>query len=217
LAQLADSLFPFPAAQEKSIAQTRSFSNMMLGVPFLIQKKIENGLPEKLRASGSELIAQHGGLMKDLANDRGIQRFFFLGSGGRYGLACEAMLKMKEMSLSYSEAYHFLEFRHGPMSMVDEESLVVGLLGDQNRTQELRVLQEMKELGGTILAIGNELKDGMPGWLDQFIPLEGSDLDGFGDVLYLPPLQLLAYERAVGKGLDPDHPHHLDAVVILDE
>jgi glucosamine--fructose-6-phosphate aminotransferase (isomerizing) len=217
LAQLADSLIPFPAAQEKSIAQTRSFSNMMLGIPFLVQQKVEKGLPEKLRGTGSQLIERHSSLMKDLANDRSMQRFFFLGSGSRYGLACEAMLKMKEMSLSYSEAYHFLEFRHGPMSMVDKESLVVGLLGDQNRTQELRVLQEMKKFGGTILAIGKELKGDIPGWIDHFIPLNASDLNGYGDVLYLPPLQLLAYERAVGKGLDPDHPHNLDAVVILDE
>ena len=64
-----------------------------------------------------------------LGENRAINKFFFLGSDALYGIACEAMLKMKEMSLAYSEAYHTLEFRHGPMSMVDgADSLVIGLI-----------------------------------------------------------------------------------------
>ena len=61
--------------------------------------------------------------------DLTLDRFYFLGSGPRYGLACEVNLKMKEMTLTHSEPFHFLEFRHGPKSMVCESALVAGLLG----------------------------------------------------------------------------------------
>ena len=82
-----------------------------------------------------------GDLPQRLGADLEVERFFFLGSGPFYGLACEAMLKLKEMSLSYAEPYHFLEFRHGPMSMVDARTLVVGLLSDTGLTEEIRVLE----------------------------------------------------------------------------
>ena len=55
---------------------------------------------------------------------------FFLGSGSRYGLACELSLKMKEMSLSDSEPFHFLDFRHGPQSMAGPGALIVGLVSE---------------------------------------------------------------------------------------
>ena len=217
LAKLGDRLISMPAAQEQSIAQTRSFTNMMLGVCLLAQGKIDSLVPDKLSEAGNSIMDQYRSLMKDLAADEGIDRFFFLGSNQRYGLACEAMLKMKEMSLSYSEAYHFLEFRHGPMSMVNDRSLIVGLLGDKKQKFELDVLKDMKELGGRVITLGGVTQKDIPSWVDHHIPLECKEFESFGDVLYLPCLQLLAYEKSINKGLDPDHPTNLDAVVILDE
>ena len=142
-----------------------------------------------------------------------LQRFFFLGSGPNYGLACETMLKMKEMSLSYSEAYHFMEFRHGPKSMVDRSSLVVGLVSEEAREQEIAVLKEMQELGATILALA-DYEFGLEEF-DHIVAFKSGTSDWARGVLYLPLLQLLAYHRAMAKGLDPDHPAHLDAVVKL--
>jgi len=216
LAKLADTLIAVPSAQEKSIAQTRSFTNMMLGISFFIERDIMDGLQERLASLGSLLIDQNKKAIKDIANDNNIERFFFLGSGSKYGLACEAMLKMKEMSLSYSEAYHFLEFRHGPMSMVNDQSLVVGLLGSENKYHELQVLKDMKNLGATILAIGDEILKEIPGWIDHYIPLTKNYFGPYGDVLYLPCLQILSYEKAISNSLDPDNPHNLTAVVVLD-
>ena len=64
------------------------------------------------------------------------------------GLACEVNLKMKEMTLTHSEPFHFLEFRHGPMSMVNEKAVVVGMLSDANRVHEAKVLSEMRNAWG---------------------------------------------------------------------
>ena len=121
------------------------------------------------------------------------------------------------MSLSYSEAYHPLEFRHGPMSMVNERALVVALLSDTGLTEELHVLRDMKELGARTLAL---VEDGsaFAGWhADHVIELRSGLDEWQREPLYLPVIQRLAYYRAVAKGLDPDQPRNLTAVVELQE
>jgi len=214
LAQRADVVIAIDAAQEKSVAQTRSFSSMLVAAQQLAAliagQDIAASRP--LPAFCRHLLERYGDLARSLGENGAIQKFFFLGSDALYGIACEAMLKMKEMSLSYSEAYHTLEFRHGPMSMVGEDSLVVGLISPEAAGQEHRVLQEMAEMGATVLAIGQEL-----GGHQHQVALP-ADLPAWcTPVLYLPVLQLLAYQRAIYKGCDPDQPHQLSAVVSLDD
>ena len=210
----ANLVIAIDAAQEKSVAQTRSFSSMLVAAQQLAAliagQDIAASRP--LPAFCRHLLESYGDLAQSLGENGAIQKFFFLGSDALYGIACEAMLKMKEMSLSYSEAYHTLEFRHGPMSMVGEDSLVVGLISPEAARQEQRVLQEMAQMGATVLAIGQEV-----GGHQHQVALP-ADLPAWcRPVAYLPVLQLLAYQRAIYKGCDPDQPHQLSAVVSLDD
>jgi glucosamine--fructose-6-phosphate aminotransferase (isomerizing) len=219
LAQRADCALVAPHAQEQSIAQTRSFTSMLLLTQALTAAiaRDEARLEHLGRLPGllDDLEGRLGDLPCHLGAELTIDRIFFLGAGPLYGVANEAMLKTKEMSLSYSEAYHPLEFRHGPMSMVNERSLVVGLLSDTGLVEELRVLREMQELGARTLALveeGTMLTNQRP---DHVVEL-GSGLGEWERLpLYLPSLQLLAYHRAVAKGLNPDRPNNLTAVVQL--
>jgi glucosamine--fructose-6-phosphate aminotransferase (isomerizing) len=161
------------------------------------------------------LISRLGKLSRKLGESKDIQRFFFLGAGPFYGLANEAMLKMKEMTLSYSEAYHPMEFRHGPMSMVDEHALVVGFLSDTSLAQEIHVLKDMHALGAQTLAIVEDASV-FDRWRPDHVIELRSGLDEWSrGALYLPPLQRMAYHRAVAKGLNPDRPTHLTAVIEL--
>ena len=197
--------------QEESVAQTRSFASMyvaasvvcarMAGVGHLLDAK--SSLPE----IGNSLIGKYESLAKQIGGNLEFDRFYFLGSGIRYGLACEVNLKMKEMTLTHSEPFHFLEFRHGPMSMVNENTVVVGMLSDMNRVYEAKVLSEMEALGATLASFGEDEAD------VQF----GSGIpESVRGVLYLPVLQLMAFYRSVAKGLNPDRPNNLTAVVRLD-
>ncbi len=206
-----------PAGEESSVAQTRSFTSMMLGVLWLLRVGRPTDLPARLAGAANRVIGRYQGLAEALGREARLERFFFLGSGPLYGLACEAMLKMKEMSLSYAEAYHFLEFRHGPMSMVGPGSLVVGLLRGQGHDLELAVLSDMRALGAHILAVAEEAGSGLTRVADEVIAL-GNDLpSAWCAPLYLPCLQLLALHRALAKGLDADRPANLSAVVRLGE
>jgi glucosamine--fructose-6-phosphate aminotransferase (isomerizing) len=207
-----------PEGHETSIAQTRSFSSMLVGCLAIAgiasgRQELLDGLAA-LPPIGQRLLAEHGPLALAVGYDPTIERVFFLGSGPRYGLACEGMLKMKEMSLTSSEAYHFLEFRHGPKSMVDSSTLVVGLLSDAARDAEAQVLGEMQDLGANVLVLA-ESSQGL-NWADGVFSFESGLPEAARLPLYLPALQLLAYHRAINKGLDPDAPRNLDAVVRLE-
>lgn len=219
LARQADFALVAPDAQEQSVAQTRSFTSMLLLTQALTatlardEEMLErlHRLPDALE----DLVARLGDRPQRLGADQDIERFFFLGGGPLYGLANEAMLKTKEMSLSHAEAYHSLEFRHGPMSMVDGRTLVVGFLSDTALAEELRVLEEMKALGACTLAL-IEGGSALSGWRADHVVELRSGLDEWErGPLYLPVIQRMAYHRAVAKGLNPDRPHNLKAVVEL--
>ncbi len=205
-----------PDAVEVSVAQTRSFTSMFLLTQACAY--LAAGQHEMLEALGSvpahfqPLVNHYESLSRDLAEDLSLERFVFLGSGPNYGLACEAMLKMKEMSLSTSEAFHFMEFRHGPKSMVGPGSLVVGLIGDTGYEQEVKVLQEMRALGAKVLAIVDTDR-GAPA--DFVVELRTNLSELQRAALQLPVLQLLAYHRSLVKGLNPDRPANLESVVRL--
>jgi len=203
-------------AQENSIAQTRSFSSMMLGHALLIERAIPADMASRLQASGQRLLGNYKGKISQIAKDQEIQRFFILGSGALYGIANEAMLKLKEVSLSYSESFHVMEFRHGPMSMVDSSSLVVGLLGDSGQAEELAVLREMKKMGARTMVITDSEPENVDA-IDDLILIESDIPLVWRSPLYLPVLQWLAYERGLSNGLNPDRPNNLDAVVVLNE
>jgi glucosamine--fructose-6-phosphate aminotransferase (isomerizing) len=211
LAELGDLTIAIPAGQEESVAQTRSFASMYLAAAaFTALAAGRDDLFQAMRelpAIGSNLLETSRSMAKTVGTNLDLDRFYFLGSGSRYGLACEMNLKMKEMTLTHSEPFHFLEFRHGPMSMVTNSSAVIGLLSTTQRTHEQAVLDHMKTLGGNVISLAESGADlnfasGLP--------------EAVRNVLYLPPLQLMAYYRSIAKGLNPDQPNNLSAVVELE-
>jgi glucosamine--fructose-6-phosphate aminotransferase (isomerizing) len=217
LAVLAPNMIAVPEAQERSVAQTRSFSSMLLAAAWLIVRKTPPELEKALADSGHKMIESYQDTALRLATNNSVEKFFFLGSGPQYGLANEAMLKMKEMSLSCSEAFHFHEFRHGPMSMVDESSLVVGLIGDAVMESQHALLRELRRLGARTLGLQGDLQSAPIDVLNEAVLL-GSDIpEVWRAPLYLPVLQMMAYERAIHKGLDPDRPTNLQSVVVLQD
>ena len=211
LSRLADVKIVIEKGQEESMAQTRSFASMFVAAcVFCARMAGQDDLLEpmnKLPQTGDWLINKYESFARELGENLDFDRFYFLGSGIRYGLACEVNLKMKEMTLTHSEPFHFLEFRHGPMSMVNENAVVVGLLSDANNLHEAKVLAEMKTFGATVATLGEVEAD---------VEFESGIPESVRGVLYLPVLQLMAFHRSVAKGLNPDRPNNLTAVVKLE-
>lgn len=110
------------------------------------------------------------------------------------------------MTLTHSEPFHFMEFRHGPMSMVNQQAVVVGLLSNAARRHEAQVLSEMQALGAKVVSIGEAQAD---------IEFQSGLPESVRGVLYLPVMQSMAFYRSLKKGLNPDRPKNLTAVVQL--
>lgn len=202
----------FPSGAERSVAQTRAFSTLYLGTIALAA--LAGGRLDLL-ASLDQLPGvcqrilrqvEDTGLAFRLGADFTLDRFYFLGSGARYGLACELSLKMKEMTLSHSEPFHFMEFRHGPKSMVTPSTLVTAMVSSANQTYESAVLDDLRALGARIFSLGEDSQD---------IAFDSGLAEPVRNILFLPAGQLVALERSLAKGLNPDNPHNLDAVVKL--
>ncbi|MCL5997550.1 MAG: SIS domain-containing protein [Chloroflexi bacterium] len=217
LEKLADVTVSIPNAGEQSMAQTRSFSAMLLSTLGAVAAAAHSQqLFDELRRAPDLAQSYLNNIRQPIADlmARGFNRIFFLGSGLRYGLANEGSLKMKEMSLTNAEPFHFMEFRHGPQSMVDEHTLVVGLVSRHAAEAETTVLREMVGLGGTVVAIGPDLS-GMQDTASLKIQIDAGLSETAELVFYMPPLHLLAYNQAMGKGLDCDSPRNLHAWIRL--
>ncbi|GIL09333.1 MAG: glucosamine--fructose-6-phosphate aminotransferase [Chloroflexota bacterium] len=219
LSAQSDLAIAIDEAQEQSLAQTRSFACMLIVVEALaaLAGRADSAAVAKLTPIVTRALASYHDLARRLGEDKQIERFFFLGSGPLYGIACEGMLKMKEMSLAYSEAFHVLEFRHGPMSMVNAQTLIVGLISDEAHPQEIAVLRQMHQRGAQVLALAEQdYGSDLAGWA-HFVRLD-TGLPGWArPVTYLLVLQLMAYYRALLRDQDPDRPTNLDFVISLDK
>jgi glucosamine--fructose-6-phosphate aminotransferase (isomerizing) len=122
---------------------------------------------------------------------------------------------MKEMTRSWTEVYHTLEFRHGPMSVVTRDALVIGFISDFAADAELKVLSDMKNLGARTLVICDTASKLDLTNIDEVVEINSGLNDWERAILYLPFLQKTAFYRSLAKGLNPDEPVNLSQVVTL--
>lgn len=211
LATLATATIAIPEAQEQSLTQTRSFAAMLVAVQTLAalaanDRQMLDDLG-RLPALALGVMGRSEAVAEAVASRTSYHRISFLGSGAMYGLACEGSLKLTEMSLTMADAHTFLEYRHGPMALVDEQHLVVGLISDDMRDYEIEVLREVKRYGGRVLAIANSDRALLD--LDEVLAIRANIVPRAQAVLFLPVIQFLGYHRGLSKGLDPDRPRNL--------
>jgi glucosamine--fructose-6-phosphate aminotransferase (isomerizing) len=210
-----------PSADEKSTVMTRSFSSMLLGLQALAAAVA--GKRDFIDALGRVSVAMQTALAAIVPQVGGFVQvnefsdYIFLGQGPFFGIASESHLKVKEMSCSSSQCYHSLEFRHGPMSIVQPDTLVTFFLSESAYKAEREVLEEMKELGARILVVANTADERVRSAADLLIELN-LDVPEFARLGgYVIAGQLLGYYTALKKGMDPDNPRFLSRVVILDQ
>jgi glutamine---fructose-6-phosphate transaminase (isomerizing) len=210
-----------PAADERSTVMTRSFSTMLLGTQALSgfaagQEDFQEAL-EQMPGQAQRALDRLQPRIEEFASSNEFADYVFMGQGPFFGIASEGQLKVTEMSCSYAQVFHTLEFRHGPKSIVRPQTLLTFFLAESTGTSEQEVLEEMKELGGVTLVITNRANDKVRRAADLLIELE---LD-VPEVARLAPhvlaAQLLGLYLGLKRGFDPDQPRHLSRVVVLKE
>lgn len=218
-AEYNDFMILSPKTAEDSVIMTRSFTSMVylaVVMAFFAGNRKDKIEAMKAYAVQSEefLKAADALAEKVVAEHPELNLYVTLGQGINYGIANECTNKMKEMSLSNSEAYYTLEYRHGPMSLVDENTMILLLGTEDTVSGDAKLLAEMKSYGATVLAVGNHASEDFPAadyTLDipyGYDSLQNAAMIGFTG-------QLLGYYIAQKKGLNADTPRHLSQAIVI--
>lgn len=199
IAGAADFLIFTETHPEEGIVMTASASLMLLmglrWVGALVERSVIAGARANLELMGSKAPALIAGRTK----------FVTLGSGAYYGLACEGALKLQEMSISISQPFHTLEYRHGPISLADRTMLAMVLYGEDALEEEERLVADLRSTGAGAIGFG--------GVGDLMLPMATSGLQRTLEML--PALQILGERVAGAKNIDSTAPRNLTKVVRL--
>ncbi len=199
----ADTVILSQTHPDEGIVMTASASLMLLGGLRLAGLTVDDAEIQQAQT----LLEQHQDVFDALLSDR--THVVFLGAGELYGVAQEAALKLQEMSLTVTQAYHPLEYRHGPISLVDGRSLMVLLYHPETADDEARLAADLRRLGATVIGLGG------PGDLSIALPDLPAGQAARRGLSILPLLQWLGERVAQHKGLDSSTPRHLTKVVTL--
>lgn len=220
LADACDLTIPLPTADEQSTVMTRSFTSMLLALQHLAARKAGN---QDFPLAIDDMLERFAWLIPSLAEgvksfvaEHSFSNYVFLGQGPFHGIAREGSLKVTEMSCSYGQVFHTLEFRHGPKATVGPETCLTFYLSEGGNKAECEVLAEMKNLGGVTIAICNRANEAIRGSSDFVVELDAEIPELAMLAPFSVPSQLLGLFTGIKKGLNPDHPRNLTRVVILD-
>jgi len=207
---------------DRGLAMTSSFSNMVIVAQALAQLRTlatYGSIVENLATSASLVLPTAMNVCERIVAE-GFSKVCFLGTGALKGAAVESALKVLELTggrvIGFSES--FLGLRHGPLSAVDNDTLVVGFLSADSRRRafELDLLKEIdnKELTSKFLIVASTAQSATESSLNQRLFMQLSER--ISD-LYLPPLfvlvgQLLGLFASLREGLRPDEPSPRGAI-----
>ena len=143
--------------------------------------------------------------------------FFYLGRGYSYPTALEGALKLKEITYIHGEGYAAGELKHGPLALIDEGIPVVVIIppGDNYR-KTMSNLEEVKSRGANVLAIGAKGDESLKSKANAVIEINAEVKEIIAPLVYIVPLQLIAYYITLEKGHDPDKPKNLAKCVTVE-
>jgi glucosamine--fructose-6-phosphate aminotransferase (isomerizing) len=207
LARIVECVLPIQAGPEICVLSTKAFS-AMIGNLYAIyapedtyRTDMISGADSMESAIQGDVIAQIDTVSKLLCESRSL---FVIGTGQYYPLALEAALKIKEVSYIHAEAFPSGELKHGVIALIEEGTPCLvfapeGALGDRVRIHA----SEIRARGGRIISISHEKLSSE----DEIIEVKRYGMDYF--FAALKAVQLLAYQCALAKNLDPDKPRNL--------
>ncbi len=216
------------AGPEVSVASTKAFTSQLAilslltlylgrkrGMSLVTGQRIARELL-KLPRMMEKIFAQSGVIKKLAKKYAGRKNYLYLGRKYNFPIAFEGALKVKEIAYVSAQGYPTGEMKHGPIALVDRESLTVLLAPtDSVYEKSMSGLEEIKARGGTVLAIATEGNTALAKKADAviFIP---KTLEMLSPILSVIPLQLFAYHMSVAKGFDVDRPRNLAKSVTVE-
>ena len=229
IAREADYVMYTYAGPEISVATTKAYSAQLIAIYLLaMQLATSKGLlsEDDREELMKELESLPDKINKILEDKERIQWFaskyanaksiFFIGRGIDYGICLEGSLKLKEISYIHSEAYAAGELKHGTISLIEDGTLVIGVLTRGELFEKsISNMVEVKSRGAYLMGVTTYGNYSMEETADfsVYVP---KTAQYFTTSLAVIPLQLLAYYVSVAKGLDVDKPRNLAKSVTVE-
>ena len=229
IAREADYVFYTMAGPEIAVATTKAYSAQLMAgyVLALSFGYIRETISEdKYQAYLQELSALPDKIGKIIENKERIQWFaskqaaaqdiFFIGRGLDYAVSLEGSLKLKEISYIHSEAYAAGELKHGTISLIEDGTLVIGVLTQPELYEKtISNMVECKSRGAYLMTVTSYGNYSIEDTADFVVYIPKTD-PHFMPSLAVIPLQLLGYYVSVAKGLDVDKPRNLAKSVTVE-
>ena len=217
------------AGPEISVATTKAYSTQLIAMYLLaiqsafVQGKLEEGNVTRLLAEMETLPDKISRVLDDkeriqwfaskYANAHDI---FFIGRGIDYAISMEGSLKMKEISYIHSEAYAAGELKHGTISLVEDGTLVIGVMTQKDLFEKtLSNMVEVKSRGAYLMGLTSYGNYSIEDTADFSVYVPKTE-KYFTTSLAIVPLQLMGYYVSVAKGLDVDKPRNLAKSVTVE-
>ena len=229
IAREADNVFYTLAGPEIAVATTKAYSAQLVACYLLAVEfaRLRGQLDEQAYGRLVDDIQQLPEKMERVLQDQErIQWFaskfaaagdiFYLGRGLDYATGLEGSLKMKEISYIHSEAYAAGELKHGTISLIENGTLVVGILTQSGLYEKmLSNLVEVKSRGAYLMGLTTYGNYSIEDTVDFTVYIPKTD-EHFTASLAVIPLQLMGYYVSVAKGLDVDKPRNLAKSVTVE-
>ena len=229
IAREADHVLYTLAGPEISVATTKAYSAQLVAVDCLaVQFAFVRGMitEEQYSYYISELLTLPDKISRTMEDKERIQWFaakhanahdvFFIGRGIDYAVGLEGSLKLKEISYVHSEAYAAGELKHGTISLIEDGTLVIGVLTQRELYEKtISNMIECKSRGAYLMGLTTFGKYETEDHVDFTVYVPRVD-EHFVGSLAVVPLQLLGYYVSVAKGLDVDKPRNLAKSVTVE-
>ena len=229
IAREADSVLYTLAGPEIAVATTKAYSTQLAAMYCLaVQAGFARGTVDADAYAHyiSELTALPDKITRVLEDKERIQWFaakyanardmFFIGRGIDYAISLEGSLKMKEISYIHSEAYAAGELKHGTISLVEDNTLVIGVLTQPSLMEKtLSNMAECKARGAYLMGLTSYGHYSVEDAVNFTIYVPKADAHFIGSLAVIP-LQLLGYYTSVARGLDVDKPRNLAKSVTVE-
>ncbi|MGI6001769.1 MAG: glutamine--fructose-6-phosphate transaminase (isomerizing) [Candidatus Merdisoma sp.] len=229
IAREADNVFYTLAGPEIAVATTKAYSTQLIACDILaVQFAKARGTIDEERYAYliEELLSLPDKITRVLQDKERIQWFaakqsaskdvFFIGRGIDYAIAMEGSLKMKEISYIHSESYAAGELKHGTISLVEDGTLVVGVLTQSSLYEKtLSNMVECKSRGAYLMGLTTYGHYNIEDTADFVTYIPKTD-EHFAASLAVVPLQLMGYYVSLARGLDVDKPRNLAKSVTVE-
>lgn len=229
IAREADFVFYTLAGPEIAVATTKAYSAQLIAIYALAIQlgKYREIIDENRYTSLIEEMETLPEKMERVLSDKeriqwfaskyaNAQDMYFIGRGIDYAVSLEGSLKMKEISYVHSEAYAAGEIKHGPISLIEDGTLVIGICTDKKLFEKTRSnMVEVKSRGAYLMGLTSYGNYSIEDTADFTVYIPQTD-PYFTTSLAIIPLQLLGYYLSVAKGLNVDKPRNLAKSVTVE-